>query len=1149
MATRQELEILLKARNETDAAFKALSQAVRAVEGETEKTASGFRSQAKAVDEWFGKHDAAFKNVAAGAAVVGGAVIAMGAGIYALGQRGSDVLNVTGAFQKLTTAAGLSYDLMLTEGRQATRGMISDYDLMLNANRLLGAQLPITESQFATMSRQAIALGRSVGKDAAESLDRLAMGLSKVEPELLDEINLKVDAVAANKAMAASLGISTEALSSQQRQIAFVNAVMEQMATRTATMGDLTLTFADRVAIGKTQFKNMLDVIGQGVALSPSMNKALDLIGLSLLDAFGTNKQQTLQKTIEWVDYFAQITVKTAQAVVTGAKYMGQAYYGFRVLFEAQMFAVTGVIELVMKAQLKLFEVGAKIPGPMMLVYGKLRDELREVVTWTEGARQGFGKAAGDSARASEAWGKKNDDLNASLSSMLAAMQKASAEGPKMATAQTGVARATDTATASTVNQAKEAEKARKELEAFLKVIDKQNDALDISNAELKWAAVYWKQYADNVTPFVQMSPKLVTDTYELAAGLKGVGIAMDTVNPKTISLTEGFDELEDAAAQSRAELDAYGENTARNIIGAFDTIANSFDGITGRILSGWVGMFDAMVQASQANGGKLWDWMSGASNGGTVMGPDGKPVSRSSLPGSLGSGGSSAGRVGAGLSVGVESFGQGYQFGAGYGKTVGTLAGAGSGAATGALIGTYVMPGLGTGTGAAIGAIAGGLGGYLGGRKKDKEDKAALAELQKDLLATYGGMERLKKLADDVGVNIDKAFSSKKPADALKVIEQFSMALDKQKEKLEGINTATEGLNDRAVVAFAGGIDQATGKVMALGEAGQKEFDRLAIYATAAFAATVKETGNLGAALDAIEPTLAKLVEGQKLFGFEGNETINKLLGFREVVNANRDVFDSLAANTKMMEGFGAAGVMTRGLFNTFAEDAAAQYEKLTGRGVDANDALVAMAPTLQELYEGQKKYGGVTDETTAKLIEQAKEQGLVGDHMMGVNEQILQATLDISSAIKDLAAAMRGELPAAASAAAGGIQEAFHGTRIVIPVEYDDGGGYRPNGGDYGGERPGYATGGTIPFTPGGRIVRVGERGTERIVSDEQLTAIVARAMAHGGGMGGGGTVVIHNEIGGQRVNTHIVDTAKAAMRNGQIPVPRKAVVEKVF
>lgn len=1120
MATRQELEILLKARNETDAAFKALSQAVRAVEGETEKTASGFRSQAKAVDEWFGKHDAAFKNVAAGAAVVGGAVIAMGAGIYALGQRGSDVLNVTGAFQKLTTAAGLSYDLMLTEGRQATRGMISDYDLMLNANRLLGAQLPITESQFATMSRQAIALGRSVGKDAAESLDRLAMGLSKVEPELLDEINLKVDAVAANKAMAQSLGISTEALSSQQRQIAFVNAVMEQMATRTATMGDLTLTFADRVAIGKTQFKNMLDVIGQGVALSPSMNKALDLIGAGILDAFGTNKQQTLQKTIEWVDYFAQITVKTAQAVVTGAKYMGQAYYGFRVLFEAQMFAVTGVIELVMKAQLKLFEVGAKIPGPMMLVYGKLRDELREVVTWTEGARQGFGKAAGDSARASEAWGKKNDDLNASLSSMLAAMQKASAEGPKMATAQTDVARATDTATASTVNQAKEAEKARKELEAFLEVIDKQNDALGISNAELKWAAVYWKQYADNVTPFVQMSPKLVTDTYELAAGLKGVGIAMDTVNPKTIDLTEGFDDLEDAAEKARAELEAYGENTARNIIGAFDQIAMGFDGVTGRILSGWVGMFDQMVQVSQQNNGKLWQFMQ------SEMG----------------------GKIGGGLQVGVQSFGQGYGLGSQYGKTAGVLAGAGAGAATGAMAGS-VIPGLGTAAGALIGGGAGAIGGYFGGKKQEKEQKAALAELQSDLLKTYGGMDRLKALAEQVGVNIDKAFSSKKPADALKVIEQFSMALDKQKEKLEGINTATEGLNERAVVAFAGGIDQATGKVMALGEAGQKEFDRLAIYATAAFAATVKETGNLGAALDAIEPTLAKLVEGQKLFGFEGNETINKLLGFREVVNANRDVFDALAANTKMMEGFGAAGVMTRGLFNTFAEDAAAQYEKLTGRGVDANDALVAMAPTLQELYEGQKKYGGVTDETTAKLIEQAKEQGLVGDHMMGVNEQILQATLDISSAIKDLAAAMRGELPSAATAAADGITAAFHGKRIVIPVEYDDRGGYRPDGGDYGGDRPGYATGGTIPFTPGGRIVRVGERGTERIVSDEQLTAIVARAMAHGGGMGGGGTVVIHNEIGGQRVNTHIVDTAKAAMRNGQIPVPRKAVVEKVF
>lgn len=104
----------------------------------------------------------------------------------------------------------------------------------------------------------------------------------------------------------------------------------------------------------------------------------------------------------------------------------------------------------------------------------------------------------------------------------------------------------------------------------------------------------------------------------------------------------------------------------------------------------------------------------------------------------------------------------------------------------------------------------------------------------------------------------------------------------------------------------------------------------------------------------------------------------------------------------------------------------------------------------------------------------------------------------------------------------------------------------GGRPGGGEY----PGYAVGGVVPFRPGGRLVRAGERGTERIVSDEQLATVVARAMAMaGGGAGGGGTVIARIEIGGQRVKDYVIDTTQGGLRNGQIKVPDAARVARVY
>jgi hypothetical protein len=54
---------------------------------------------------------------------------------------------------------------------------------------------------------------------------------------------------------------------------------------------------------------------------------------------------------------------------------------------------------------------------------------------------------------------------------------------------------------------------------------------------------------------------------------------------------------------------------------------------------------------------------------------------------------------------------------------------------------------------------------------------------------------------------------------------------------------------------------------------------------------------------------------------------------------------------------------------------------------------------PVLQALWEDQQKYGAVTDDTTASLLQQAEEQGIVGEKQKDVQNKILDVLMSIAT------------------------------------------------------------------------------------------------------------------------------------------------------
>lgn len=188
-----------------------------------------------------------------------------------------------------------------------------------------------------------------------------------------------------------------------------------------------------------------------------------------------------------------------------------------------------------------------------------------------------------------------------------------------------------------------------------------------------------------------------------------------------------------------------------------------------------------------------------------------------------------------------------------------------------------------------------------------------------------------------------------------------------------------------------------------------QKEYARMGLYAGTAFAQTLREHG-LTQALKDTAGMFDQLLALRDQFGFQLEGAAAKFAALYETAKNNADVVQALEGLTQMIRGASDAMFLDQELFSAFGEDAVTQFTRLMERGVDANQALVLMQPTLQQLWEAQQKFGLETDAATQALIDQAVQQGMVGENARDVNEQILDV-------LKAIAQVLGADLPSAAA------------------------------------------------------------------------------------------------------------------------------------
>lgn len=202
-----------------------------------------------------------------GAAIGAGALVGLAAqAVGAVGEmaRASDASRrLEISFKNLAKEAGASGSEIMTRLQQASGGAISQYDLMLSANKAMMLGVASSADDMGKLMEIAMTRGQAMGLSTTQAFNDLVTGLGRGSALILDNLGIMVDADATNKAYAASVGKTVEQLTEQEKKQALVNATLKE-ATGSATV---VASSSERLAAAWADMKvSMGDMFGPALA-------------------------------------------------------------------------------------------------------------------------------------------------------------------------------------------------------------------------------------------------------------------------------------------------------------------------------------------------------------------------------------------------------------------------------------------------------------------------------------------------------------------------------------------------------------------------------------------------------------------------------------------------------------------------------------------------------------------------------------------------------------------------------------------------------------------------------------------------------------------------------------------------------------------
>ena len=167
-------------------------------------------------------------------AILASTLFAVGAAFRAL-ENAANIQNQIKGFQELAAITGTSMLTTTAAVRQATGGLL-EFQAAAQQTAIATAA-GFSRDQIVGLAEGAKLASVALGRDMTDSFNRLIRGVTKAEPELLDELGIILRLDIATRKFAASQGLIAEKLTISQRRMAVFNEVQKQLEENFGAFG------------------------------------------------------------------------------------------------------------------------------------------------------------------------------------------------------------------------------------------------------------------------------------------------------------------------------------------------------------------------------------------------------------------------------------------------------------------------------------------------------------------------------------------------------------------------------------------------------------------------------------------------------------------------------------------------------------------------------------------------------------------------------------------------------------------------------------------------------------------------------------------------------------------------------------------------
>ena len=207
-------------------------------------------------------------------AILASTVFAVTAAFRAL-ENAQNIQQQIKGFETLTKVTGTSLLTITNRVREATNELL-DFQTAAQQTAIATAA-GFSADQIEGLAEGAKRASVALGRDMTDSFNRLIRGVTKAEPELLDELGIILRLDIATRNYAASIGASADKLTIAQRRAAVYNEVNKQLESNFGDIGDDANSLTNQITAFTTSLGNI------GIAISGTILPAINTF-ISFLD-------------------------------------------------------------------------------------------------------------------------------------------------------------------------------------------------------------------------------------------------------------------------------------------------------------------------------------------------------------------------------------------------------------------------------------------------------------------------------------------------------------------------------------------------------------------------------------------------------------------------------------------------------------------------------------------------------------------------------------------------------------------------------------------------------------------------------------------------------------------------------------------------